>query len=288
MTQRRRLDAFLVEQAAATGAEFRDGVRVEDSRSATTASRRSSAALRPRLLLVGADGANGSSRARGARRRDRPRGRPRGQLPLGDLDGAVSRDGLDRVRRRPRRLRLGLPEGRPRERRRGRVARRKARGSARTSPAVPREHGLDPARSRTCAATGCRCADSELRPREDASCLVGDAAGLVDPVSGDGIYEAFVSARLASDALLAGRPEAYGVCSRPLSIGTRRCLEGQARCRSVSTGLPLRSARTGRVRRRCGALARRPGSPKRSAATRAAAASAAVAARAHGSTGSLI
>jgi flavin-dependent dehydrogenase len=38
--------------------------------------------------------------------------------------------------------------------------------------------------------------------------LVGDAAGLVDPVSGDGIYEAFLSARLASENaldILAGR-----------------------------------------------------------------------------------
>jgi flavin-dependent dehydrogenase len=31
--------------------------------------------------------------------------------------------------------------------------------------------------------------------------LVGDAAGLVDPVSGDGIYEAFVSARLAAESI---------------------------------------------------------------------------------------
>ena len=39
--------------------------------------------------------------------------------------------------------------------------------------------------------------------------LVGDAAGLVDPLSGDGIYEAFVSARLAADAILSGRSEKY-------------------------------------------------------------------------------
>jgi flavin-dependent dehydrogenase len=32
--------------------------------------------------------------------------------------------------------------------------------------------------------------------------LVGDAAGLVDPLSGDGMYEAFVSSRLAADAIL--------------------------------------------------------------------------------------
>jgi flavin-dependent dehydrogenase len=39
--------------------------------------------------------------------------------------------------------------------------------------------------------------------------LIGDAAGLVDPLSGDGIYEAFVSARLAADAILDGRVEGY-------------------------------------------------------------------------------
>jgi flavin-dependent dehydrogenase len=39
--------------------------------------------------------------------------------------------------------------------------------------------------------------------------LVGDAAGLVDPLSGDGIYEAFVSARLAAEAILAGDLDAY-------------------------------------------------------------------------------
>ena len=34
--------------------------------------------------------------------------------------------------------------------------------------------------------------------------LLGDAAGLVDPLSGDGIYEAFLSAKLATEAVLAG------------------------------------------------------------------------------------
>jgi flavin-dependent dehydrogenase len=39
--------------------------------------------------------------------------------------------------------------------------------------------------------------------------LVGDAAGLVDPLSGDGMYEAFVSGRLAADAILAGELDSY-------------------------------------------------------------------------------
>jgi flavin-dependent dehydrogenase len=40
---------------------------------------------------------------------------------------------------------------------------------------------------------------------------VGDAAGLIDPISGDGMYEGFLSSRLASGAvldLLAGREQA--------------------------------------------------------------------------------
>jgi flavin-dependent dehydrogenase len=41
--------------------------------------------------------------------------------------------------------------------------------------------------------------------------LVGDAAGLVDPLTGDGIYEAFVSGRLAAEAILAGAHDSYGM-----------------------------------------------------------------------------
>ena len=39
--------------------------------------------------------------------------------------------------------------------------------------------------------------------------LVGDAAGLVDPIIGEGIRYAIISARLAADAILAGDPSAY-------------------------------------------------------------------------------
>ena len=62
MTQRRRLDRFLAEQAAAAGAEFRDGARVTGVAAvgervvAEVDGRRVSG-----LVLVGADGANGTT-----------------------------------------------------------------------------------------------------------------------------------------------------------------------------------------------------------------------------------
>ncbi len=58
-------------------------------------------------------------------------------------------------------------------------------------------------------ATVSRCAVSAAAPASGRTLLVGDAAGLVDPLSGDGIYEAFVSARLAAEAILEGDLGAY-------------------------------------------------------------------------------
>ena len=75
--------------------------------------------------------------------------------------------------------------------------------------------------ARTCEAHGLRLEELEhlrghrlpLRPpgvtiASERALLVGDAAGLIDPVSGDGMYECFVSASLAATAiegLLGGR-----------------------------------------------------------------------------------
>jgi flavin-dependent dehydrogenase len=60
MTQRRRLDAFLVEHAVAAGAELRDGVRVETLRpDGTGVSARVGGERVRASVLVGADGANG-------------------------------------------------------------------------------------------------------------------------------------------------------------------------------------------------------------------------------------
>jgi flavin-dependent dehydrogenase len=70
-------------------------------------------------------------------------------------------------------------------------------------------HGLDPTQL-----DGLRGHRLPLRRREtilanERALLVGDAAGLIDPVSGDGMYECFVSSRLAAEAILAGRLEEY-------------------------------------------------------------------------------
>ena len=43
----------------------------------------------------------------------------------------------------------------------------------------------------------------------DGWAMVGDAAGLVDPITGEGLYYAFRSAELAAEALVNGHPEAY-------------------------------------------------------------------------------
>ncbi len=82
----------------------------------------------------------------------------------------------------------------------------------RDAPRAAVRRARDLARARSSRLRGYRL---PLRRREDALVqgrvmLVGDAAGLVDPLSGDGMYEAFVSARLAAGAVRCRRPcEAY-------------------------------------------------------------------------------
>jgi flavin-dependent dehydrogenase len=46
-----------------------------------------------------------------------------------------------------------------------------------------------------------------LKPARDCGCLVGDAAGLVDPVTREGIYFALQSAQFAADAIAEGGPD---------------------------------------------------------------------------------
>jgi flavin-dependent dehydrogenase len=71
-----------------------------------------------------------------------------------------------------------------------------------------REHGVSGARLTEVRGYRLPVAEPSARLARGRTLVVGDAAGLVDPLSGDGIYEAFLSARFAADAvgdLLGGR-----------------------------------------------------------------------------------
>jgi len=206
MTRRRRLDAFLAEQAAAAGAVFRDGVTVEgltvgpDGASLLVGG----AAVHGRVL-VGADGVNGQiARDAGlgggilygiALEGNGPL--PEGQTGRATIELGVVPGGYGWIFPKAGHANYGVggwaAEG-PR-----------LRAHLRRLCA---EHGIDdaeltdvqgrrlPIRRTTTAARG-------------PVLLVGDAAGLVDPLSGDGIYEALVSARLAADAILAESSSGY-------------------------------------------------------------------------------
>jgi geranylgeranyl reductase family protein len=203
MTQRCRLDAHLAEQAAGAGADFRDGQRVtslEQDDGGAIVRCDGTAARAP--VVIGADGVNGvtartlglASRRFGVAlegnasyvhaREDRWKGRavvdlaavPGGYawvFPKGDhvnvgvggweSEGPRLRDHLDRAC-----AAYGLPADRL---------------QALRGYRLPMRRPGDPAFS-------------------GRVLLVGDAAGLVDPLSGDGIYEALVSGRLAAETAL--------------------------------------------------------------------------------------
>ena len=212
MTQRRRLDAYLAGQAVAAGAEFRDGTRVEhveihEDRVLATVGGEPVAAG----MLVGADGANGIvAKAAGLEA-----GIERGVA----LEGNVRWSLLDEEKFASTAVvEIGAPAGGygwlfPK----GDHANLGVGGWATEGPQL-REHLARLARAYAVdpdAITGLRGHRLPMRrvgsssPALGRVVLVGDAAGLVDPLSGDGMYEAFVSARLAAEAILADDPGNY-------------------------------------------------------------------------------
>jgi geranylgeranyl reductase family protein len=211
MTQRRRLDLHLAEQAATVGAEFRDGAPVSDiALGEDGISARVAGSPVVASFVVGADGANGVV-ARAAGLGD---GIVRGVA----LEGNVSWEHLE-----PEPygsvawVELGVvPGGYGWVFPKGDHANLGVGGWLGEGPRLrdhldllARAHHVDPA-----ALTDVRGHRLPMRrlgtaPARGRALLVGDAAGLVDPLSGDGMYEAFVSARLAADAIVAGRSDEY-------------------------------------------------------------------------------
>lgn len=207
MTQRRRLDAYLVEQAEEAGATFRDGARVEleSDRELRVDGNR----IRVETI-VGADGANGTTAKRfelggsivngvaleGNLPYERlPRGRWRGTLVL---ELATVPGGYGWIFPKGDHVNVGVggwgTEG-PRLRNHLRVLCDRY-GVKLDDLTNVRGHRLPMRRPGVVFARG-------------RALVVGDAAGLIDPVSGDGMYEAFVSSRIAAEHILEDRLDEY-------------------------------------------------------------------------------
>jgi geranylgeranyl reductase family protein len=214
MTQRRRLDAFLLDAARAAGADVREGVHVShDDGVVSLDGERVTADV-----VVGADGANGQTAK---------------SLSLGGaivhgvaLEGNVPYSALpaDRYRHRAVVELADIPGGYGWVFPKGDHVNVGVGAWADEGPrlrdhlaAVCAAHGLVPEQLENVRGHRLPLRRPGTRVAGERALLVGDAAGLIDPVSGDGMYECFVSAGLATAAigdLLAGRAaslEPYGV-----------------------------------------------------------------------------
>ncbi|MBA2537135.1 MAG: geranylgeranyl reductase family protein [Actinobacteria bacterium] len=218
MTQRRRLDAHLLEEAARAGTVVRDGVRVTgltEEPDGVTVSWEGGRARS--AVLVGADGANGLSA--------RSLGFTSSYVHGVAFEGNVRYDHVSQGRYGGRVVVElgGIPGGYGWVFPKGDHVNVGLGGWEEEGPRLRTEL------RRLCAEHGVCLEDLEeirgyrLPLREPTSVLargrslvVGDAAGLVDPVSGDGMFEGFLSAQYASEAVLdvlagrAGALEPYG------------------------------------------------------------------------------
>ena len=203
MTRRSRLDAFLVERACESGATFRDGTKVtEVELRADDVLVRTKDWAGTGRVVIGADGTNGvTARALGCEG---------ARVHLVALEADLSYDAVDLERYRGRAvLELGAVPGGY-----GWIFPKADHvnvgvGGWETEGPRLRSHlaglvdgyGLDGG-----SLENVRGYRLPLRAAGDGRAtgrglVVGDAAGLVDPLTGDGMYEAFLSARLASTAV---------------------------------------------------------------------------------------
>jgi geranylgeranyl reductase family protein len=194
MTQRKRLDHFLLQKAAAAGAEVREG-ETADARELDA------------RIVIGADGCNGST-AKQLELADRVahgvaleanypyEARYAGAIVL---EIAVIRGGYGWIFAKSDHLNVGVG------------------GNAEEAPKLRAElrrmceaYGIDPDAARDTRGYRLPMRLPKTRLARGTTAVIGDAAGLVDPFSGDGMYEAFLSAKLVTNAaldVLAGRAE---------------------------------------------------------------------------------
>ena len=212
MTQRRRLDHYLVERAQEAGVEFCDGVRVDVQ---SDAQLHVDGAVVNVDALVGADGANGvTARALGLG----------GDIVPGvALEGNVRHGVVSRELYRGRMvIELAiLPGGYGWIFPKGDHVNVGVGGWASEGPHLRERlrelcvaYGVDPTKVTDLRGHRLPLRRPSTKLARGRALLVGDAAGLVDPVSGDGIYEAFVSARLAAEEIVAGTVDSYETALR--------------------------------------------------------------------------
>jgi geranylgeranyl reductase family protein len=208
MTQRTRLDAYLAERAAEAGAVFRDRVHV------TEVDPGGSLKVDGRLIegdaIIGADGVNGTTA--------RSVGLDGDRVHAVALEGNVPLAALEEGRFRGRVLvELGtVPGGYAWVFPKGDHVNVGVGGWLDEGPRLRdhlaracREYGLPADRLEGTKGFRLPMRRAGSAPATKKVLLVGDAAGLVDPLSGDGMYEAFVSSRLAAEAVLAGDLDSY-------------------------------------------------------------------------------
>jgi geranylgeranyl reductase family protein len=196
MTQRRRLDAFLLDAARERGVEIREGTTIDPLRA-------------PGDIVIGADGANGvTAKAFGLAREivhgvafegnvaygtvSRERYAHRAVVELGEFPG-----GYGWVFPKGDHVNVGVGAWQTEGPRIRELLGRVCAG-----------HGLDAASLEGLRGHRLPMRRPGSRIAGERALLTGDAAGLIDPVSGDGLYECFVSSQLAAAAtldLLAGR-----------------------------------------------------------------------------------
>jgi geranylgeranyl reductase family protein len=260
MTQRLRLDAFLAEQASLAGADLRDGTRLrtvelaEDGRPAVTFDDGSRAGAD---VLIVADGANGVCG------RALELGQDRIFAPA--LEANVAYDAVGAgVDRNVALLELGyIPGGYGWLFPKGDHANVGVGGWDSQGPHL-REHlrrvcdRHDIAWSSLTEVRGHRLPmrGTATQVANGRALAVGDAAGLVDPLSGDGMYEAFTSAHVASACtrdVLQGRAadlSAYPV-RLDAALGRHTSLAWIAKAAiERAPGIALRVARSRAIRRR--------------------------------------